>query len=68
MPDQITLLRIRAVLARTGLSRSQLFQLVAAGKFPRPVSLAGTAAKGWSSAAVNQWIEQQLNTQDASRA
>mgnify|MGYP001451785733 CR=1 FL=1 len=61
MPDDLALLRLPRVLAMTGLSRSSLFRLVAAGRFPRPVPLAGTAAKAWSSAAVNQWVEQQLN-------
>lgn len=61
MPDDLTLLRLPAVLARTGLSRSTLLALVAAGRFPLPVSLAGTAAKGWSSAAVSRWIEEQLH-------
>ncbi len=67
MPNDPTLLRLPAVLARTGLSRSQLYRLVAAGKFPRPVTLAGTAAKAWSSAAVSQWCADQIN-QSAQRA
>lgn len=68
MPDQVTLLRIRNVLTVTGLSRSQLYRLIAAGKFPRPVKLAGTAARAWSSTAVSQWVEEQLNTQGAESA
>ena len=65
--DQILLLRLPAVLARTGLSRSQIYRLVAAGRFPRPVRLAGTTSKAWSSTAVTAWIESQIN-QSAERA
>jgi prophage regulatory protein len=65
--DQVSLLRLPAVLGRTGLSRSQLYRLIARGAFPRPIRLAGTASAAWSSDAVSQWVEQQLN-QDAARA
>ena len=66
MPET-TLLRLPRVLAMTGLSRSQLYRLVAAGRFPRPRPLAETTSKAWSSAEVAQWIEKQLN-QDAASA
>jgi len=62
MPDTTTtteLWRLPRVLAATGLSRSQLYRLVAAGSFPRPVSLGGTAAKAFRSNEVQQWIDQQ---------
>ncbi|SMH43468.1 helix-turn-helix transcriptional regulator [Mesorhizobium australicum] len=67
MPDQAHLLRLPVVLARTGLSRSQLYRLVAAGRFPRPVGLGGTAAKAWSSAAVSEWIRDQLQSAESAR-
>jgi len=56
----ISLLRLPAVLQRTGLSRSQLYRLIAAGKFAPPHHLAGTRASAWSSEDVNQWIRQQI--------
>ena len=65
--DQQILHRLPATLARTGLSRSQLYRLIARGEFPRPIKLAGTASAAWSSTAVSHWIEQQLN-QDAESA
>ena len=41
-----TILRLPAVKARTGLSRSTIYQRVREGSFPRPVNL-GKRAVGW---------------------
>lgn len=51
--------RLPRVLAATGLSRSLLYRLVAAGSFPKPVGLGGTASRAWRSTEVQQWIDQQ---------
>lgn len=62
MPDTTTtteLWRLPRVLAATGLSRSALYRAVAAGSFPRPVGLGGTASRAWRSHEVQQWIDQQ---------
>lgn len=56
-----TLLRLPDVIQRVGLSRSALYRAVRRGTFPRQVPLAGTKAVGWSSAAVDQWIADQLD-------
>src|SRR5690606_30467244 len=60
--DQPRLLRVPDVLSLTGLSRSLLYQLIARGVFPRPVSVAGTRVKAWSAAAVSEWIEDQIQS------
>lgn len=62
MPDTTTtteLWRLPRVLAATGLSRSLLYRLVAAGRFPRPVGLGGTASRAWRSTEVLAWISAQ---------
>ncbi len=52
-PDRI--LRLRAVLERTGLSRSTLYRKMEAGLFPRsiPISMRCT---GWRESAVQAWM------------
>ncbi len=52
-PDRI--IRLKTVLARTGLSRSTLYRKITEGTFPRqvPISIHGT---GWHESAVNRWI------------
>ena len=56
----ITILRLPAVKARTGLSRSTIYLRVAEGCFPKPVSLGGRAV-GWIETEVNDWLTQQVD-------
>jgi prophage regulatory protein len=53
------ILRLPAVKARTGLSRSTIYLRVAEGKFPRPVSL-GSRAIGWVDNEVDAWVASQI--------
>ncbi|MDP6579302.1 MAG: AlpA family transcriptional regulator [Vicinamibacterales bacterium] len=54
-----TVLRLPAVKARTGLSRSTIYLRVSQGAFPAPVSL-GARAVGWIEAEVNAWLTAQI--------
>lgn len=58
-----TILRLPAVKARTGLSRSTIYFRVAEGAFPKPVSLGGRAV-GWLESEVQDWLQRRI---DASR-
>jgi prophage regulatory protein len=53
---QRTILRLPAVLARIGISRSSLYSAIKAGTFPDKIAL-GARAVGWDSAAVQDWID-----------
>lgn len=53
------ILRLPAVKARTGLSRSTIYLRVAEGMFPKPVSLGGRAV-GWIEAEIQQWLEHRI--------
>jgi prophage regulatory protein len=52
-PDRI--LRLNAVLNRTGLSRSTLYRKMQAGTFPRNIRIAARCA-GWRESAINDWL------------
>ena len=54
-----TILRLPAVKARTGLSRSTIYLRVAKGSFPAPVSLGGRAV-GWIEVEVNDWLAKRI--------
>lgn len=57
----ITLLRLPAVLAQTGLSRSRLYELMDSGDFPRPVKLSPAGRTNvWSDQEISEWIEARL--------
>lgn len=55
-----TILRLPAVKARTGLSRSTIYQRIADGTgFPKPVNL-GARAVGWVESEISAWISTQV--------
>ncbi len=53
------ILRLPAVKARTGLSRSTIYLRVSEGRFPKAVSLGGRAV-GWVESEIQRWLEQQI--------
>ncbi|MDI1295161.1 MAG: AlpA family transcriptional regulator [bacterium] len=52
-PDRI--IRLKTVLARTGLSRTTLYRKMSEGTFPRQVKISVHGA-GWRESAINRWI------------
>ena len=50
------LLRVPAVLARIGISRSTLYQWIKDGTFPPAVNL-GARSVGWFESDVDEWIK-----------
>ncbi|MEG3124891.1 helix-turn-helix transcriptional regulator [Sphingomonas sp. GB1N7] len=52
-PDRI--LRLKAVLQRTGLSRSTMYRKIQNGTFPKNVQIS-TRCTGWRETAVNDWM------------
>jgi len=59
------LLRIRSVMALTGLSRSYIYQLAAEGSFPQSVPLVpfGTSV-GWVEREIEDWIDQRIEARN----
>jgi len=53
------ILRLPAVMERTGLARSTIYAFVAGGRFPKPIQL-GPRSVGWVEGDVNKWIEQRI--------
>ena len=63
MPNR-TICRLPEVMARTGLSRSTIYDLIRRRKFPSQINL-GPRAVGWVEDEVVDWIEARI---DESRA
>jgi prophage regulatory protein len=55
MPDSDSIIRLKTVLARTGLSRSTLYRKISEGTFPRQIKISVHGA-GWRESAVGHWI------------
>ena len=53
------ILRLPLVKARTGLSRSTIYQRMSEGTFPEQISL-GARAVGWIEQSITDWIDQQI--------
>lgn len=52
-PERI--IRLKTVLARTGLSRSTIYRKIAEGTFPRQIRISTNGA-GWHESDINRWI------------
>ncbi|MCP1470913.1 prophage regulatory protein [Sphingobium sp. OAS761] len=55
MTSSDRIIRMKTVLARTGLSRTTLYRKMGEGTFPRQVKISVHGA-GWRESAVNRWI------------
>jgi prophage regulatory protein len=53
------ILRLPAVVTRTGLSRSTIYLRMSEGSFPLPLSL-GARAVGWLESDVEGWISRRI--------
>ncbi|KQX19090.1 MULTISPECIES: helix-turn-helix transcriptional regulator [unclassified Sphingomonas] len=53
-PDRI--LRIKAVLSRTGLCRSTMYRMIQNGTFPKSIQIS-TRCAGWRESAINDWLK-----------
>ena len=53
----LVILRRRQVESRTGLARSSIYALIAAGLFPEPIRLTPNTV-GWLEHEVERWIAQ----------
>lgn len=61
MPDTLDrILRLGAVLDRTGLSRSTLYRKMQAGTFPKNVKIS-TRCAGWRQSAVEEWLRNPIS-------
>ena len=58
------LIRLPAVQDRVGMGRTAVYELIKAGKFPRPVKVG--AASAWIDVEITRWIEQLAASRDTS--
>jgi prophage regulatory protein len=49
------IVRLKTVLARTGLSRSTIYRKIAEGTFPAQLKISTNGA-GWRESDINRWI------------
>jgi prophage regulatory protein len=54
-----SILRLKDVVRRIGLSRSTIYQRISEGTFPKPISL-GDRAIGWLESEIDAWLHRQI--------
>jgi len=59
-----SLLRLKAVQAKTGLCRTEIYMRMHAGTFPLPVKL-GRKFVAWVSTEVEKWVQAQVAERNA---
>ena len=64
MPEEITLMPIKAVCARVGLSRTAVYDAMNDDRFPRPVRV-GPQTVRWRSDLIARWIDEISGVQAA---
>ena len=55
MPAPDRIVRLKTVLARTGLSRSTIYRKIAEGTFPAQLRIS-TNGTGWHESDIDRWI------------
>lgn len=63
----LTILRRKQVEARTGLSRSTIYERIKTGTFPAPVSI-GAKAVGWIESEIDSWLTAQVEKSRKAKA
>jgi prophage regulatory protein len=56
----MNLLRLTDVMARTALSRSGIYDLMAHKRFPNPVKIGGGRINAWPDKEIDAWIAERI--------
>lgn len=59
MHNSARLLRLKQVVSKVGLSRSQIYKLIAKGSFPEQIKI-GPKISAWPEHTLDQWISRQI--------
>ncbi len=62
-PEELKLLKIRQVMAMTGLARSTVYKYCSDNGFPKPIQL-GKRNSAWLEKEVCGWIAERVNQRD----
>lgn len=62
----VTLIRIRRVMTKTGISKSQVYRLAHLGEFPKPIKLTAQSV-AWIEQEVEDWISQRIAQRDSNK-
>lgn len=61
------LLKMPSLRGEYELGRSTVYDLMAKGKFPRPIKTGGTRGVAWIKAEIDQWVADRVAERDAQK-
>lgn len=68
-PPGLTIIRLPVVSKKLGgMGHSQIYERVASGDLPAPVSIVGGSAVGWIESEIDEYIAARMAARDADRA
>lgn len=59
-PKSLRIVRMREVQKKIGLCKASIYNRIARGTFPKPVSLGGRSV-GWIESDLDEWISERCN-------
>lgn len=62
--DETRLIRLREVMAKTGLSKSYVYALAKKGLLPKPVKLSERSS-AWVESEIQNWIDERIKQRGA---
>ena len=62
----LSIIRLKQVQKRTGLSRSTIYLRIQESSFPRPLKLGGPRAVGWLESEIDAWLAKHVAIRDNS--
>lgn len=57
----MNLIRLTDVMARTALSRSGIYDLMAQKRFPNPAKIGGGRINAWPESEIDDWIAERIS-------
>lgn len=61
LKEALVILRLKQVLARTGLSKTTLYNYMKEGNFPKQIQLTSKRSVGWLASEINDYIQARIN-------
>jgi len=58
------ILRLKDVMATTGLARSTVYKFISEGAFPKPIPLGGKSV-GWLESEIQEWIAEKIEARNS---
>jgi prophage regulatory protein len=67
MTEQKRIIKLPEVIRKVGLGKTEIYQRISEGTFPKQVRLGGRSV-GWVESEIDDWIEKRISERDHQQA